>query len=71
MKIVVELPDEAHARRAIRRGAYRMAVRALRDMGYPGAALALDAHAETLREPHEIADDGETTTVNPFAGVCL
>lgn len=63
--MVVEFPSQSDARRALRRGAYRAAARALRDqLGYPGAALALEAYAEGLRAPHEVVDDGETTVVD-------
>ncbi|HKP08310.1 MAG TPA: hypothetical protein VJU58_13740 [Microbacterium sp.] len=64
--VVLELPfqSDREARRALLRGVCRRAAKLLRDeLNYPGAALALEAHAETLRAPHQVEDDGETTVV--------
>lgn len=72
MSVVLEIPfpSAPAARRALRRGAYRLAARALRDeLDYPGAALALDALAEMLRPPHEVEDDGEDTVVVSLAAL--
>lgn len=66
-RVVLELQlDSApDVRRAMRRGAYRAAARALREqLGYPGAALALEGLAESLRDPHPVEDDGEPTVVD-------
>lgn len=67
--VVLELPMPctAHAKRALLRGACRRIATLLRDeLGYPGAALALEAHAEKLRTPHAVEDDGEATVVDLF-----
>lgn len=60
-------PDEAHAKRALRRGAYRAAAKALREkLGYPGAALALESFADSLLECSEDhgAEDSDKTIVD-------
>ncbi len=65
--VVLELPfpSELDAKRALVRGAYRRSARALREIGYPGAALALEALAEGLRTTqHPVADDGEVTVID-------
>ncbi len=71
--VILELPfgTSADAKRALQRGAYRLAARALRErLGYPGAALALEALVEELRSPHdhEVVDDGEDTVVLALVG---
>lgn len=66
--VILELPFpcEGAARRALLRAAYRRSAKALRDqLGYPGAALALDALAESMCTPdYAVCDDGETTVVD-------
>lgn len=67
MAVVLELPypQTRDAKRALLRGVCRRAAKLLRgELNYPGAALALEAHAETLRSPHDVDDDGETTIVD-------
>lgn len=78
--VILELPypsDEA-ARRALLRCVYRRAARALRDeLGYPGAARALEDRAAALRTPEAAAepddpDDDEATVIDvmPFGLAC-
>ena len=57
-------PNEPAAKRALLRGACARVAQILRtELGYPGAALALDSYVETLRSPHPVEDDGEVTAV--------
>lgn len=61
----VVLPTTECAKRALLRGVCRRAAKLLRDeLGYSGAALALEAYAEGLRTPEPLEDyDGEETTL--------
>lgn len=65
----LELPlaRDGDAKRALRRGAARAMARVLRtQLGYPGAALALEMYAEDLRapfDPGQFDDDPDTEIV--------
>lgn len=63
--VILELPFpcERAAKRALLRGAARRIARMLREeLNYPGAALALEMHVETLRD-EPFAEDDEPTVV--------
>lgn len=64
-RVMLELPFpcERDAKRALLRGAYRVAARALRGQtGHIGAALALEEMADRLCS-YPVDDDGEETAI--------
>lgn len=68
--VVLRLPSEGVAKLALLRGAYRRAAKALREqLGYPGAALALEKLAASLQTASspEDEDDCDKTVVDLIA----